>query len=51
MAGADGAIVGSAIVDLIEKNIEKKARILNEVSNFVKELKYNPKQKALKRRV
>ncbi|MEK6948792.1 MAG: tryptophan synthase subunit alpha [Nanoarchaeota archaeon] len=45
MAGADGAIVGSAIVDLIEKNIEKKARILNEVSNFVKELKYHTKPK------
>jgi tryptophan synthase alpha chain len=38
-AGADGAIVGSAIVKLIEKNMNNKKRMLEDISKFVKELK------------
>ncbi len=38
-AGADGAIVGSAIVDLIGKNLDDKDKMLKEVGDFVKELK------------
>ena len=38
-AGADGAIVGSAIVDVVGKNLKDKKRMLEEVSKFVKELK------------
>ena len=38
-AGADGAIVGSAIVDLVGKNLDDKKKMLEEVSKFVKDLK------------
>jgi|TARA_B100001971_G_scaffold194166_1_gene199891 tryptophan synthase alpha chain len=38
-AGADGAIVGSAIVDLIEKNINNKKRMLDKIGNYVKNMK------------
>lgn len=38
-AGADGAIVGSAIVDLIEKNIGDKEKMLNDIHNYVKGMK------------
>lgn len=38
-AGADAAIVGSAIVDLIGKNLRNKERMLNEVSSYVKIMK------------
>lgn len=38
-AGADGAIVGSAIVSLIEKNLGKKEQMLSEITDFVKILK------------
>lgn len=38
-AGADGAIVGSAIVDLIAKNIKDKEKMLNDVYAYVKDMK------------
>ena len=38
-AGADGAIVGSAIVDLISKNINNKEKILSDVYTYVKTMK------------
>jgi len=38
-AGADGAIVGSAIVDLIAKNLGNKKRMLEAVEGYVRELK------------
>lgn len=38
-AGADGAIIGSAIVKLIEKNIKNKKLILRKIENYVESLK------------
>ena len=38
-AGADGAIVGSAIVDLIAKNITNKEKMLSEIYTYVKRMK------------
>ena len=38
-AGADGAIVGSAIVDLVAKNLGNKQRMLASISHYVRELK------------
>ena len=38
-AGADGAIVGSAIVELIGKNLNDKKKMMNEIAEFVRELK------------
>ena len=38
-AGADGAIVGSAIVDLIAKNVHKKDKMLLNIYNYVKIMK------------
>ncbi|MAG91572.1 tryptophan synthase subunit alpha [Candidatus Woesearchaeota archaeon] len=38
-AGADGAIIGSAIVDLIAKNLDNKEEMLSKVQNYVGELK------------
>lgn len=40
-AGADGAIVGSAIVDVIGKNISHKKKLVEDVREFVKALKKN----------
>jgi len=34
-AGADGVIIGSKIVGLVEKNLDDKARMLSEVSDFL----------------
>jgi tryptophan synthase alpha chain len=34
-AGADGVIIGSKIVGLIEKNLDSKERIIAEVSDFL----------------
>jgi tryptophan synthase alpha chain len=34
-AGADGVIIGSKIVGLIEKNLENKDKIIAEVSSFL----------------
>jgi len=38
-AGADGVIIGSKIVSLIEANLGDKAKILNEIGRFIKEMK------------
>lgn len=38
-SGADGAIVGSAIVDIIAKNIGDKKKMLREIRGFVAQLK------------
>ncbi|MFH1821930.1 MAG: tryptophan synthase subunit alpha [Methanobacteriota archaeon] len=38
-AGADGAIVGSAFVNIIEKNLKNEKRMLKEIDAFGKELK------------
>ncbi len=38
-AGADGTIVGSAIVKIIEKNLKNKKAMLRKVGNYVKSLK------------
>jgi len=38
-AGADGAIVGSAIVDLIKKNLKNEKKLLKELKNFALKLK------------
>ena len=36
---ADGAVVGSSIIKLIEKNLNNKKRLLKSVGNFVEDLK------------
>ena len=38
-AGADGAIVGSAVVKLIEKNLNNKEKMNQEICNFISEIK------------
>lgn len=38
-AGADGAIVGSAIVELVGKNLKDKDKMINDIGKFVRELK------------
>ncbi|MFC1690781.1 tryptophan synthase subunit alpha [Nanoarchaeota archaeon] len=38
-AGADGVIVGSQIVKIIEKNLKNKNKMIKEVGNFVKKMK------------
>lgn len=38
-SGASGAIVGSAIVNIIAKNIEDKGKMLREICDFVTQLK------------
>ena len=38
-AGADGAIVGSAIVEIVGKNLKDKKKMLKEIEEFVKGLK------------
>ncbi|MBU1703777.1 MAG: tryptophan synthase subunit alpha, partial [Nanoarchaeota archaeon] len=38
-AGADGAIVGSAVVKIIEKNLNNKKNMMYEISKFVAEMK------------
>ena len=40
-AGADGAIVGSAIVKIIEENLYDKEKMMEKVKGFVKGLKRN----------
>jgi len=44
-AGADGAIVGSAIVEFIGKNLNNKKKMLREVADFVNRLKQATKTK------
>lgn len=43
-AGADGAIVGSAIVDLIEKNLSNKKKMLDTVYNYIRIMKNATRQ-------
>ncbi|MBC7100858.1 tryptophan synthase subunit alpha [Methanothermobacter tenebrarum] len=38
-AGADGAIVGSAIIDIIAKNLDNQEKILKEIAKFTKKMK------------
>ena len=38
-AGADGVIIGSKIVELIEKNLDNKEKCLAEISKFLSEVK------------
>ncbi len=38
-SGADGAIVGSAIVDLIAKNLRNKKKMLDDIAYFAREMK------------
>ena len=38
-AGADGAIVGSAIVNLIEKNANNKSKMLKKIGFYVESMK------------
>lgn len=38
-AGADGAIVGSAIINLIENNIGDKEKMLHNIADYVKSMK------------
>lgn len=38
-AGADGAIVGSAIINLIAKNTKNKVKMLNQIGTYVRSMK------------
>jgi len=38
-AGGNGVIVGSALIKLIEANLENKAKMLSEISRFIKQMK------------
>ena len=38
-AGANGAIVGSAIVKIVEKNLKNRKRMINEIADFCKKMK------------
>ena len=38
-AGADGVIIGSKIVGLIEKNLGDRVRMLSEVSDFLEQVR------------
>ena len=38
-AGADGVIIGSKIVGLIEKNLDDKEKMLAEISTFIREVR------------
>ena len=38
-AGADGVIIGSKLVGLIEKNLNDRGKILADISSFIKEVK------------
>jgi tryptophan synthase alpha chain len=38
-AGADGVIIGSRLVQIIEQTIDNKTAILEQISNFIKEIK------------
>ena len=45
--GLDGVIVGSAVVEVIEKNLSDRKKMLHELENFVKKMKEAAKKKAL----
>ena len=36
---ADGAVVGSSIIKIIEENLNNKEKMLSEIDNFSKDLK------------
>jgi len=38
-AGANGVIIGSKIVDMIEKNLDNKEKLLSEILKFLKDVK------------
>jgi len=38
-AGADGVIIGSKIVELIEKNLDSREKIIDEISMFLNDIK------------
>lgn len=38
-SGADGAIVGSALIDIIEENLDNKDKMYSEIIDFVDEMK------------
>ena len=40
---ADGAVIGSSIVKIIENNLNNKEKMMNEVSSFIEELKKGTK--------
>ena len=40
---ADGAVIGSSIVKIIENNLNNKEKMMNEISSFVEELKKGTK--------
>lgn len=42
-AGADGAIVGSAFIKIIEQNLGNKKKMLSDLENYVRKLKKNTK--------
>jgi len=42
-AGADGVIVGSAVVRLIEENLKNKEKMLDNIGSFIKRLKKGTK--------
>jgi tryptophan synthase alpha chain len=44
-AGADGVIIGSKIVQLIEENLKNKKKCLSEISRFISEIKKAIKNK------
>ena len=43
-AGADGAIVGSAIINIIEENLDNEEEMLKKVSKYVKNMKQSTKR-------
>ena len=40
---ADGAVVGSSIIKIIEENLNNKENMLSEINNFSKDLKNGTK--------
>ena len=43
-AAADGAVVGSSIVKIIENNLNNKKQMMNEIGFFIEELKKGTKE-------
>ncbi|AAM67824.1 tryptophan synthase subunit alpha [Buchnera aphidicola] len=39
LSGTNGVICGSAIIDIIEKNLNKEKKMINEIKNFTSKLK------------
>jgi tryptophan synthase alpha chain len=38
-SGADGAIVGSAVVDILARNLSNRSKMIREVGSFVRQMK------------